>query len=325
MATTHPTSERSKQTLTTATTSQQAPLRKPATAAARGVTLAVHAAAGLAGSVDRDAARLPRASEGLARAALALLETSARRSAGPPRGAAPQGTQPEATARTAAATGTPPRAAGEQGGGKLGPKVKPKKKVKKKDKGNKDEKGKTKGSKDKDGKSEVDPTEDALADPVTVSAMEIDDRWADWRDDSHRLASPLSGAPEAKRRAIAVPGELHAEPDFSKDVITPGYMGIPLKAGDDATLVNLVSRPDLNDVPVTLVRSEGDTNRWTCRLWNHKGGTVCILPINLHGFLAKNAKNDKARRMATDATKLACLSQEAQGLPSGSQESKSAA
>ena len=130
--------------------------------------------------------------------------------------------------------------------------MKPKKKNKKKGKGNKDEKGKTKGSKDTDGKGEKDQTEDALADSVLVSAMEIDDRWADWKDDSDRLASPLSGAPEAKRRAIAVLDVPHNEPDFSLDVITPGYKGIALKAGDDANLVNLVSRPDLNMAPVTL-------------------------------------------------------------------------
>ena len=59
-------------------------LRKPATAAARGSVLAVHAAAGLADSVDRDAARLLRASEGMARAAVALLETSAKRTARSP-------------------------------------------------------------------------------------------------------------------------------------------------------------------------------------------------------------------------------------------------
>jgi hypothetical protein len=327
MATTRPSSERSTQTLTTATTSQQAPLRKPATAAARGVTLALHAAAGLADSVDRDAARLLRASEGLARAALALLETSARRTAGPPRGAAfpAPGTQPEARPRTAAATGTPPRAAGEQGGGKPGTKVKPKKKNKKKDKGNKDKKGETKDSMDTDGNGEAGETENATATSVPGGEMELDDRWADWKDDSDRTANPLSDAPEAKRRAIAVNlGVPYVGPDFPKGVITPGYKGIPLKAGDDANLVNLVSQPDLNSTPVTLERFESDTNRWTCRLWNHKGGTVCIQPINLHGFLEKNAKEDKARRMVATATKLACLPG---GLGSvwDSQESQSAA
>jgi hypothetical protein len=204
--------------------------------------------------------------------------------------------------------------------------VKPKKKNKKKDKGNKDKKGETKDSMDTDGNGEEVKTEDALAESVPVGTMEIDDRWADWKDDSDRTAIPLSGAPEAKRRAIAVNLEVpYNEPDLSKDVFTPGYKGIPLKAGVDATLVNLVSQPDLNGTPVTLERFECDTNRWTCRLWNHKGGTVCIQPINLHGFLEKNAKEDKARRVVADATKLACLSQEAQSLASGSQESKSAA
>ena len=194
--------------------------------------------------------------------------------------------------------------------------MKPKKKVKKKDKGNKDEKGKTKGSKDKDGKGEVDLTEGALADSAPVSAMEIDDRWADWKDDSDRMASPLTGAPEAKRRAIAVNLDVpYDAPDFSKDVITPGYKGSVLKADDDATLVNLVSPPDLNQVPVTLLGFVSETNRWTCRLWTHKGGTVCILPINLHGFPEGKEEEDKARRMATDAAELSFTPREAQGLP----------
>ena len=80
MASACPSQTRSTQTTktTTTTSSQAASLRKPATAAARGSTLAVHAAAGLADSVHREAARLLRASEGLARAALALLEASAK-------------------------------------------------------------------------------------------------------------------------------------------------------------------------------------------------------------------------------------------------------
>ena len=79
MATACPSQTRATQTTQrTTTSSQAASLRKPATAAARGSTLAVHAAAGLADSVHREAARLLRASEGLARAALALLEASAK-------------------------------------------------------------------------------------------------------------------------------------------------------------------------------------------------------------------------------------------------------
>ena len=58
-------------------TEKDARLRKPATAAVRGATLAPRKTAGLAEAVDREAARLLRTSEGLARAALALLETKA--------------------------------------------------------------------------------------------------------------------------------------------------------------------------------------------------------------------------------------------------------
>ena len=49
-----------------------------AIAATRGAVLAMHAAAGLAVTADREAARMLRASEGLARAATALLECTGR-------------------------------------------------------------------------------------------------------------------------------------------------------------------------------------------------------------------------------------------------------
>jgi hypothetical protein len=52
--------------------------RKHAVAASRGAVLALHAAAGLAVSVCRDAERLLRASEGLARSAVACLERANR-------------------------------------------------------------------------------------------------------------------------------------------------------------------------------------------------------------------------------------------------------
>jgi hypothetical protein len=59
--------------------SPEASLRRPCIAAARGCVLAIHAAVGMAGSVDRDAVRLLRACEGLARTAVACLEVAGRR------------------------------------------------------------------------------------------------------------------------------------------------------------------------------------------------------------------------------------------------------
>ena len=70
----------------TFSSSPAASLRRPAIAAARGTVLATHAAAGLATSVDREAARMLRASEGLARAAVARLEQAGRRPVSPPTG-----------------------------------------------------------------------------------------------------------------------------------------------------------------------------------------------------------------------------------------------
>ena len=59
-------------------------MRKAAVQSARGVALAAHSAAGIAHDVDRAAARLLRAAEGLSRSAIALLDKAAR---GPASGA----------------------------------------------------------------------------------------------------------------------------------------------------------------------------------------------------------------------------------------------
>ena len=61
-------------------------VRKPAIAAVRGSILTLHSAAGLATPVNREATRMLRASEGLARAALALLEATGRQPAASPAG-----------------------------------------------------------------------------------------------------------------------------------------------------------------------------------------------------------------------------------------------
>ena len=291
-------------------TSQTSSLRKPATAAARGVVLAVHATAGLADSVDREAARLLRASEGLARAALALLEASARQTADPPRANAANGKQPGAPVgagtdaarqRSEAADSTE-----ELGGGKKGAKVKPKEKNKKKNKDNKAKKKKAMDSMmNVDGKGELEEEEEATVTSIPGGEMVIDDYWADLKAEADRVDSPLSGAPEAKRRAIAVKVEPKAGTESVGKVGKLGYKGTVLKAGEDATLTGLVSRPELNCAAVTLLEFVEETNRWTCRVWHKAGGKVCILPINLHGFLKKNEKEDKARRNVATACKQA--------------------
>ena len=295
-------------------TSQTSSLRKPATAAARGVVLAVHATAGLADSVDREAARLLRASEGLARAALALLEASARQKADPPstnaarqRSEAPVGAGTDAARqRSEAADSTE-----EPGGGKKGAKVKPKEKNKKKNKDNKAKKKKAMDSMmNVDGKGELEEEEEAKVTSIPGGEMVIDDFWADLKAQHFpksvpdRVDSPLATTPEAKRRAIAV----QVEPKTgTESVNTPrrslGYKGTVLKAGEDATLTGLVSRPELNCAAVTLLEFVEETNRWTCRVWHKAGGKVCILPINLHGFLKKNEKEDRARRNVATACK----------------------
>ena len=68
---------RNKATMEAKALEKDARLRKPATAATRGVALALRSTACLAEPVGREAAHLLRTSEGLVRAALALLGTKA--------------------------------------------------------------------------------------------------------------------------------------------------------------------------------------------------------------------------------------------------------
>ena len=57
---------------------ENARMRMAAVQSARSVALAAHSAAGIAHDVDRAAARLLRAAEGLSRSAIALLDVVAR-------------------------------------------------------------------------------------------------------------------------------------------------------------------------------------------------------------------------------------------------------
>ncbi len=251
-----------------ATTKQVASLRKPATAAARGVTLATHAAAGLADAVHRDAARLLRASEGLARAALALLVAAAKQPANTPRPrqdraseaqtAKPDLTTPlerpgesdgEAERKTGADAvqpgstpeegGTQGKIPGEpppQGVGKLGSRVKPIRRKKKKKDGNQVKKGVTKNYSDEDGKGK----EKTVATPVATAKggeMDLDDRWADQA--SVPPASTCTSVPMAKPRATASEENVPTvAPSVTVDVVELGFEDTLLKEGYTATVVS---------------------------------------------------------------------------------------
>ena len=72
--------------------------------------------------------------------------------------------------------------------------MKPKEKNKKKNKDNKAKKKKAMDSMmDMDGKGEVEQTEDAAVTSIPGGEMDLDDRWADWKDGSgwEPVLSPL--------------------------------------------------------------------------------------------------------------------------------------
>jgi hypothetical protein len=266
MATTFPSLERSKQALTAKS------LRKPATAAARGTVLAVHAAAGLTDSVDREAARLLRAAEGMARAAVALLEANVKQSPGvglrePTRGAK----GPEAgachnpgTENSAPAVGTGHSAAQLE---KRETKKRRKRNRKKKPKG---EKGKTNTEK-KSGKGK-EKTATTPVVTVPVSEMELDDSWADTAVGAQAPTLQASAtSPPAPVAMAATPTVL---PGVTAEVIALGAEGSILKPGMTVTVVNSLLYPGFLDGSTAVLKGVsscssflgGVCTTWTCTL-----------------------------------------------------------
>ena len=209
-------------------------LRKPAIAAARGSVLALHAAAGLAVTVDREAARMLRASEGLARAATALLECTSR----------------------------------QVFSEKVAKEDEKKYKAKNSKKTNSG-KGKGKGN----GKGvKVDAMKvDAQSLPVAVAPLraeaqtfvpcvgsDLDDRWADGPVVYGPMNLPSARQLRARRSGSRSPrGSL---------VVQPSPTAPSLVSGQLATIKELSSRPELAGEHVRLVEFDAAACRWRCSL-----------------------------------------------------------
>jgi hypothetical protein len=264
-------------------------LRKPATHAARGTVLAVHAAASLADSVDRDAARLLRAAEGMARAAVALLETTVKRSPGvglrePTRGA--EG--PEAGACHNPGTENSAPAGGTGGAGSLPAAQLEKRETKKRRKRNrkkktKGEKGKTVDSKETHNEKKRDKGKEKTATTpvvsVPVSEMELDDAWADKAVGAQAPTLQASAtSPPAPDATAATPTVL---PGVTVEVIALGAEDSILKPGLTVTVVNYPDDVSLNG-SIAKINSE-----CTYGLFKQHSGWTCTLQVPAAGSSLK--------------------------------------
>jgi hypothetical protein len=268
MATTHPSLERSKQTLTVLS-----PLRKPATHAARGTVLAVHAAASLADSVDRDAARLLRAAEGMARAAVALLEATVKRSPGVGLRESTRGAKgPEAGACHNPGTENSAPAVGTGSEVNL-PAAQLEKRVTKRRKRNrkKNKKGEKKGETNTEKKSgkgkEKTGTTPVVS--VPVSEMDLDDGWADKAGGAK--APTLQAKATSPPAPVASAATPTVEPDVTAEVIGLGAEDSILKLGMTVTVVNFPYLADLNGYTGVLTGSPdsmppSQAGRWNCTM-----------------------------------------------------------
>lgn len=229
-----------------AQTSAQMPAaaRKHAVAASRGSVLALHAAAGMAVSVCREAERLLRASEGLARSAVACLERANRR-----------------------LDASPGRASGGGGGGTSS--AKPEKKNSKKKKASSGKgKGKGKGKDKKDVAMNVEAQDvDAAVAPLRADAVdfipqgerELADEWADGLV-SHGPANllPVRRRLLQRRSGSRSPrGGQHEQPDPVASSLVAGHM---------ASIKMLSSRPELAGQQIRLVEFDDAADRWRCAL-----------------------------------------------------------
>jgi hypothetical protein len=234
-------------------------VRKPAIAAARGSVLALHAAAGMATSVDREAARMLRASEGLARAAVARLELTGQRHAA---------SSVDAAAASAAAGSAK---MGKRRGGTQNSTTSGKK-------SSEDKKGKGKGMSDVPMEASFSqPSADAA--PLRAAAapflpgaefeLELDDEWADGTVPFGPANAPPAAAPEAaqpqrvlkaRRSGTRSPRRGDEEPQL------PSTLASPLVAGHVAAIKKLDSRPELENEKVLLLEYVPSSGRWICAL-----------------------------------------------------------
>ena len=272
-------------------------VRKPAIAAVRGSILTLHSAAGLATPVNREATRMLRASEGLARAALALLEATERQPAASPAG------QPGCGAKRSGRKKNSKASSGAANGGNKG-------------------KGKGKGgSVQAEAPSGDSPASRSWAAPSGALPMDVgaaalsDDEWADtavlrgprppgggacandpegWRD-SHSVVvgpavappgwrdeppePPLGPAPRTSPRRSS-----SRSPRRVGEAQPPGTLAPPLVAGHLAFFQLLANRPELNGEKVRLVEFDAAAARWVCLRSN--GEKVRVAPEKLQALHA---------------------------------------
>jgi len=163
-----------------------------------------------------------------------------------------------------------------KGGGRLGTKVKPRRRKKKKTKGNQDEKGVTKNNSDEDGKGK----EKTVATPVAtapVGEMDLDDKWADQA--SVPSASFRANRSKAKRQATARKDEGSAvTPGVTVTTLELGYEDTLLKLGDTVTVVSTKAEDELlNSEKGKLLDFDGEV--WGVEMTTgRKAGTVFSLP-----------------------------------------------
>ena len=248
-------------------------VRKPAIAAVRGSILTLHSAAGLATSVSREATRMLRASEGLARAALALLEATEKKPAASPAGQPGCGAKPQGRKSSKASSGTANGGNKGKGKGKAG---------------SRQVEAPTGNS--PASRSRVAPSGDAM--DLGVAGLS-DDEWADTavmrgprppgggacandpegRRDSHSVVvGPAAALPSWRGEQPEPPlgPALRTSPRRSSsrsprreaEAQPPATLAPPLEKGHLAFVQLLVQRPELNGEKVRLL--EFDAGRWNC-------------------------------------------------------------
>ena len=254
-------------------TPMPASVRKHAVAASRGSVLALHAAAGLAVPVSREAERLLRASEGLARAAVACLEQANRRQVASPGGAIGAGGVSSATHEK-------------------------KKNSRKRSKLKKDmdldtvELDKVQG--------EVKTTLRAVlsgpAASLNASAMEFvpiasspefDDGWADSLPQTFGPTKPLPVVSDARKPRVLKPQRSSTrsprrEEDHTPSTSAAAPLPVALEAGRIAALRDLDSRPELIGQKVRLIEKDAASGRWICALSTDE--RIRVLPGKLAGL-----------------------------------------
>ena len=272
-------------------------VRKPAIAAVRGSILTLHAAAGLATPVSREACRMLRASEGLARSALALLEATAKQPAASPAG------QPDCGAkrsgRSLPGTASPATTGGKKGKGKG--------------------KGGSRQAEAPSGNSPasrswVSAPSGAL--PMDLGAADLsDDEWADtavlrgprppgggacandpegsWRDSHSVVVGPAVAPPgwRAEQRGPPPGFALRTSarrtssrsPRREAEAQPPATSAPPLVRGQPVSLQLLTSRPELNGERARLVELDSAAGRWVVQLLG-SGVKVRVPPEKLQAL-----------------------------------------